>query len=239
MYDVIFLSYNESNFSENWNILHEHHPFPSSLRRVHGVTGILAAHKEAAKISETEYFWVVDGDNAVSPSFEFDFRWPKTELSNNPVMVYRAVNSVNALTYGYGGVKLFPRKAVLDMSEFPVDFTTSISNHFCLNNRIASATIIDGSAIEAWRAGFRECVKLTSRIIKYSNTEDDEMRLNVWTTVCGYSKYGTSCVVGARQGKEYAIQCNGDIKLLSKINDFVWLATKYNEMGQYVDANRI
>lgn len=234
MYDVIFLSYNESNAYINWRILCEHHPFPSLLHNVHGVTGIIAAHKEAARVSKTEYFWVVDGDNAVSPSFEFDYRWPKTEITNNPVMVWQAVNSVNALTYGYGGVKLLPRKAVLDMSEPPVDFTTSISDYFYLNDRIASTTIFDMTPFEAWRAGFRECVKLKSRIIKDNNTEDDEMRLNVWTTVCGASKHGTYCVTGARQGKEYAMQCKDDVKLLGKINDFEWLRGKF-----HADASRI
>lgn len=230
MYDIVYLSYKETYAEVNWRILEEHVLYPPSLRRVHGVIGILNAHKTAATLSKTDYFWVVDADNVIVPGFEFDYRWPKTELPNNPVMVWRAVNSVNGLIYGYGGVKLLPRRAVLDMTGSPVDFTTSISDNFYINNEIASNTIIDTTPFEAWKAGFRECVKLTSRIIKHSNDKEDEERLETWTTVHGDSENGMYCVSGALSGRDYAVKC-GNTESLNKINDFDWLERVFNEVS--------
>lgn len=230
MYDIVYLSYKETYAEVNWRILEEHVLYPPSLRRVHGVIGILNAHKTAATLSKTDYFWVVDADNVIVPGFEFDYRWPKTELPNNPVMVWRAVNSVNGLIYGYGGVKLLPRRAVLDMTGSPVDFTTSISDNFYINDEIASNTIIDTTPFEAWKAGFRECVKLTSRIIKHSNDKEDEERLETWTTVHRDSENGMYCVSGALSGRDYAVKC-GNTESLNKINDFDWLERVFNEVS--------
>jgi len=234
VYDIVFLSYNETNAEKNWLALKAYLSIPYSLQRVHGVKGILNAHKEAARISKTEYFWVVDADNTVKPGFEFDYHWSKTELPDNPVMVWRAVNSVNGLTYGYGGIKLLPRRAVLNMTDTPIDFTTSISEHFYLNDRIASSTIIDTTPFEAWKAGFRECVKLTSRIIKNSNSEEDEERLKTWTTVHGFTTNGMHCVSGALSGRDYAMNCLllKDTKALKKINDFGWLENMFNDADE-------
>ena len=39
-------------------------------------------------------------------------------------------NPINDLEYGYGGIKLFPRQATLDMDTSRPDMTTSISRHF-------------------------------------------------------------------------------------------------------------
>ena len=234
MYDVVFLSYRETNAEANWAALESHHPFSRLLHRVHGVEGILNAHKEAAKVSVTDYFWVVDADNVIAPDFEFDYRWAKTELPNNPVMVWRAVNSVNGLTYGYGGVKLLPRKAVLNMSGSPIDFTTSISDHFYNNDVIASNTIIDATPFEAWKAGFRESVKLASRIIKNNNSLEDEKRLNIWTTIHGDSINGMQCVSGALSGQEYTVKCmiRGKPESLNNINDSDWLERMFNEVSE-------
>jgi len=59
MYDIVFISYNETNAEENWLKLKERFP---RAKRVDGVKGIHQAHIAAAKKCFTKMFWVVDAD---------------------------------------------------------------------------------------------------------------------------------------------------------------------------------
>ena len=69
-YDIIFISYQEPNADNLYNDLKMRFP---RAKRVHGVKGIHQAHIEAAKLSETDMFWVVDGDAVIEPTFNFEF----------------------------------------------------------------------------------------------------------------------------------------------------------------------
>jgi hypothetical protein len=99
-YNVIFISYNEPNADENYFRLLEICP---DAKRIHGVKGIHNAHIEAAKLSETEMFWVVDGDAFIEEGFKFDYQVPIWD--QNAVHVWKSRNPINDLVYGYGGVK--------------------------------------------------------------------------------------------------------------------------------------
>lgn len=221
MYDIVFLSYGEILADEHWRLLKDR--FRRALR-VDGISPIVAAHKEAARRCRTRYFWIVDADNIVEPSFDFSFYWQGDNEITDCVAVWRAKNSINGLVYGYGGVKLLPRKAVLNVSDDVVDFTTSISDYFHAVPEIASVTDIDTSEFDAWRAGFREASKLASRVIVRQNNAESQKRLDIWCTVGG-GKYGHYAVSGAQAGKSYALN-HGD---LSKINDWKWLKQKFQE----------
>ena len=70
MLDVIFLSYDEPTADENFELLQL---FAPHAKRVHGVDGILNAHKECAKASSTNYFYVVDADAVIDELFTFKF----------------------------------------------------------------------------------------------------------------------------------------------------------------------
>ena len=69
--DIIFLSYDEPNAEKNYVDLVNKVPW---AKRVHGVDGSDAAHKECARQSETDRFISVDGDNIVDPKFFVDSR---------------------------------------------------------------------------------------------------------------------------------------------------------------------
>ena len=72
-YDIIYLSYDEPNAEKNYADLCQKVPW---TKRVHGVEGSDAAHKACAKLSETERFITVDGDNIIDQRFlnqEIDF----------------------------------------------------------------------------------------------------------------------------------------------------------------------
>lgn len=81
------------------------------------------------------------------------------------VHVWRAKNPINDLVYGYGGIKLFPRLLTKNMDTTKPDMTTSISKHFIAINEVANTTRFNTSPFETWKGAFRECAKLSSKII--------------------------------------------------------------------------
>ena len=63
--DIIYLSYDEPNAEQNYADLCKKVPW---AKRVHGVEGSDAAHKACARLSETDRFITVDGDNRIKSS---------------------------------------------------------------------------------------------------------------------------------------------------------------------------
>lgn len=225
MYDIIFLSYQEPNKEENWEALLAEYPW---AMRVDGVKGIFEAHKAAAELSDTKYFFVVDADNIVNPDFEFDHQWDEYDRVDDRVAVWRSVNSVNGLVYGYGGIKLLPKRRIIEMEGPVVDFTTTISKRFHVMPEIASTTVINPDAFTAWRSGFRECVKLSSKVIRGQHNDETEQRLETWVNTGSEKPFGQDCINGARDGKVYGSTFRNDPEALAKVNDYEWLKETYD-----------
>lgn len=231
MYDVVFISYDEPNADENWKLLSELIPW---ARRVHGISGIYEAHQAAEMLVDTEYFFTVDGDNQIDPEFDWE-NIPNHGPGDDCVHVWRCRNAVNGLTYGYGGVKLWPRNHLQTYREIAVDITTCVADgRFRVQPVVASTTVFNTTPFNAWRAGFRECVKLASGTIRKSDAETSE-RLRIWTTVGQEAQYGAYCIRGAGMGMEYGMQHRGDLTALRLINDFQWLRELFQtQTGVYV-----
>ena len=192
-------------------------------KRVDGVKGIHQAHIKAAKKCFTKMFWVVDADARILDDFNFDYVVPEHQLDH--VHVWRSQNPVNDLVYGYGGVKLFPRKLTINMDLTKPDMTTSISDKFIAVEEIANVTAFNTGEFETWKSAFRECAKLSSKIIDRQNNEETEQRLETWCTVGQDRPYGSYVLAGARAGREFGLSNCDDLKL---INDFDWLKEKYD-----------
>ena len=161
MYDIVFISYNEPNADANWELVK--YRFPRA-KRVDGVKGIHQAHIAAAKKCFTKMFWVVDADAKILDSFKFDHKVDEYDLET--VHVWRSRNPVNDLLYGYGGVKLLPRKLTLNMDTTKPDMTTSISEYFKAMPETSNVTAFNTNEFEAWKGAFRECTKLASKTIR-------------------------------------------------------------------------
>lgn len=222
MFDIVFISYNEANADSNWQLLKNRFPI---ARRVHGIQGIHNAHIAAANAVRTKMFWVVDGDSQIVDSFNFvdPVRIWKPEES---VFVYKALNPINGLTYGNGGIKLLPREATINMSVDTVDMTTSIGNYFTAVDEVASITDFNTDPFNTWRSAFRECVKLSSKVIARQISTETEKRLEVWCTQGFDKKYGKECISGALAGREYG---QNESNSLLKINDYQWLRNYYEK----------
>lgn len=223
MLDVIFLSYDEPFANENFLTLLTYAPH---AKRVIGVKGILAAHRAAALKSMTSHFYVVDAD-AIVQDFWFDYTPSRFELYYNVpatecVTCWSSINPVNGLQYGYGGVKLFPKQALLDVTEWKVDLATSTGLPFRSMPQISNITAFNSTPLTAWRSAFRECAKLAGQ----KNSADST---HAWCNKGQDAPNGMHTIAGARAGYIYGLACNGNTEMLKLINDFEWLDNEYNK----------
>jgi hypothetical protein len=248
--DIVFISFYEPNAEDNWDKLKER--FPYALHCA-GVVGIPQAFIEAARISKTSHVWTVDADNTIKEDFDFSFKPSKGE--EDFVHLWYAENPVNNLAYGYGGIKLWPRKFLRDaiIDPFSVDFTVPMAHNETAELKIwktvASTTRFNTDPFNSYRAGFREGTKLMDEIlnlkvatISYEEAGDDyfvfpvrkkleeaKKRLNAWTTIGEDARFGLHCIEGAIDGAEFGRLCSGDEGLMASINDFDFIREQFKE----------
>lgn len=231
MLDVFMLTFGEPEADDNFEILKH---FAPHAKRIDNVEGLLNAHKACAEASETNYFYVVDADAVISENFQFKFEpnpnreaypgVPETEC----VFTYRSHNPINDLIYGYGAVKLFPKKNLLATKEFKVDMTTSIGAKFKPKFEVSNITQFNTDPFNTWRSAFRECTKLSSNIIDNNKQIDDAYRLEVWCTRGENRRFGEYALLGAQQGRDFGTHYKGNKEALSKINDWNWLKETFD-----------
>jgi len=226
LYDIIFISYNEPNADENYNTLLNRFP---RAKRVHGIKGIHQAHIAAADLSETEMFWVVDGDAVIADDFNFDHQ--VTNFERDIVHVWRSQNPINNLVYGYGGVKLLPKKLTLRVDVDSPDMTTSISKRFKAMPAVSNITAFNTDPFNTWKSAFRECVKLSSKVISGQVNTETEERLETWCTswISDDIPNVVWAIEGARDGRVYGSENRENKEALAKINDFAWLNEQFKQ----------
>ena len=213
MYDIVFISYNEPDADDNFANLKERFPL---AKRVHGIKGIHQAHIAAAKKCFTKMFWVVDADAVILNSFNFDYKVPDWDL--DVVHVWRSINPINNLSYGYGGVKLLPKQLTINMGTNTTDMTMNISSKFKAMPEISNITSFNTDAFSTWRSAFRECCKLA-----VMNNEESLARLSAWCQLNDNAPYGFYAYSGALAGRKYGQKNASNEEALNKINDFTWL----------------
>ena len=236
-FDIFYLSYDEPQKEEFWARLQEQAPW---AKRVDGVKGFDSAHKACAEASETDRFITVDGDNTVYPEF-FELELAIPDGLSDSTLSWAGRNVINGLCYGNGGLKLWTKDFVLNMrthenatrDEEKVDFCWD-AKYVQLNN-VYSDTWPNGSPFQAFRAGFREGVKMTldrggkagdGRISKYLHDKNFK-RLLIWASVGADVENGLWAIYGTRLGIYMAnIHANFDI---ANISDYDWFKQYYHE----------
>lgn len=228
VFDVIFLSYDEPKAEQRWQELKQQVPW---AKRVNGVDGIPHAHVAAAKLANTEMFYVVDADAEI---INFDWKYKPNKQQRKCVHVWRSYNPVNGLIYGYGGLKLFPKQTVLAVDpDNYIDFTTSVGEHMIVMQQCTTITHFNTSEFDAWKAAFRECAKLASNTFRKGKNEQNAQRLNHWCTkTLPDAEYKDAVLRGAAQGKAYAE--TGDLK---NINNYQWLLEQYKTNQNHFDLD--
>ena len=237
--DCIYLSYDEPNREEFWAKIKNMVPW---AKRVDGIKGSDAAHKAAARASDTDRFVLVDGDNLPNGTFFNQTLVLPTPEHEKAVFRWRARNHINGLMYGNGGLSSWTKEFVLNMktheaSEGSVD--TQVE--FCFDplywamHDSFSTTYPNGSAFHAWRAGFREGVKMCLQRGRRPSIDEFKGQvlrnldnMTIWHNVGADVEYGEWAMAGARQGTYMTMLTNWDH---TQVQDFdalaeLWLTVK-------------
>lgn len=226
--DCIYLSYDEPKKEEFWARISAMVPW---AKRVDGVKGSDTAHKAAAAASETDRFILIDGDNIPYESF-FNQQLVLDGSNYDKVFRWKAINAVNGLAYGNGGLSCWTKDFVQNMQTHEAgnaDDHTAVE--FCWNegywamHDVWSTTHPNQSPYHAWRAGFREGVKMClDRGAKPSLMEFQDrvskgnMRnLSIWHNIGADAEHGVWAMLGARMGTAMVMLENWDYR---KVHDF-------------------
>lgn len=243
--DCIYLTYDEPKKEEFWIQIQNMVPW---AKRVDGVKGSDAAHKAAADSSDTDRFILIDGDNIPDPEF-FNLQLTLDDTNRDCVFRWRARNVINGLMYGNGGMSSWTKDFVYNMrTHEATDGTAENDVEFCFYpnywamNDCYSTTYPNGTPFQAWRAGFREGVKMAlDRGAKISLDEFEKRvhsrnydHLCIWQSVGLDVDNGEWAIYGARLGT-YMIMLEGwDHKHVQDFDTLAKLWETFKDDGQDV-----
>lgn len=221
--DVIYLSYDEPQKEEFWLKIKNMVPW---AKRVDNVKGSDAAHKAAGLASDTERFILIDGDNMPNEEF-FNLQLDFTDKDSNYKLAqyrWKAINKINGLRYGNGGISSWTKTYVANMKthENQTDGDVARIADFCLDGSdnlywamhdCYSTTHPNYSPFQAWRAGFREGVKMcliqgkkpTVEEFKQNVSKRNLNNLTIWHNVGMDVENGIWAICGARMGTLYTM----------------------------------
>jgi hypothetical protein len=248
--DVVYLSYDEPQKEQFWAKIKNMIPWAV---RVDGVKGSDAAHKAAADASTTERFVLIDGDNLPDEQFfnltlEFpDQRWEQA------VFRWRARNNINGLMYGNGGISSWTREFVRNMQTHEnTDGRAETVVEFCFDplywamHDCYSTTYPNGSKFQAWRAGFREGVKMClDRGQRPSITEFQSRvyqrnldNLTIWHNIGADVEHGLWAIAGARMGTRQTMLTDWDYRLVQSFDALanIWQQVQHQDPGILADS---
>lgn len=242
--DVVFLSYDEPRKEEFWLKLKNMVPW---AKRVDNVKGSDAAHKAAALTSDTERFILIDGDNLPDENFfnlQFDFT-DKDESFTLAQYRWKAINNINGLRYGNGGISSWTKSYVAEMrtheasdgnDTHTVDFCLdSANNLYWSMHDCYSTTYPNATPFQAWRAGFREGVKMClNRGVKPDPAEFKESvasrnlnNLTIWHNVGMDVENGDWAIYGARLGTYMTLLSDWDARNVQWFDNIAALWDQY------------
>jgi len=255
--DCIYLSYDEPQKEEFWlKIKNDLCPY---AKRVDGVKGSDAAHKAAAELSDTERFILIDGDNLPNTDF-FNIQLDFTGLDASFQLAqfrWKAINNINGLRYGNGGMSSWTKTYVKNMTTHETskgDSATTVD--FCLDSKdnlywamydCYSTTYPHKTAFQAWRAGFREGVKMVLDRGALPTVEDFKERvasrnlnnLTIWQNVGTDVENGIWAIAGARLGTYMSLLTDWDYTNVMWFDNFPEIFEEYKDREPYDLAEEI
>lgn len=227
--DCVYLSYDEPMKEEFWVKIKNIVPWAV---RVDGVRGSDAAHKAAAEASTTERFVLIDGDNIPYPDFFNQTLTFKDEEWESAVYRWRAKNNINGLMYGNGGLSSWTKTFVQNMRTHEnTDGAAANDVEFCFYpnywamHDCFSTTFPNQSEFHAWRAGFREGVKMClnkgvrPEIAEFKNQVHQRNldHLTIWQNIGRDVEHGIWAIAGSRMGTYMTMLTAWDYK---QVQDF-------------------
>ena len=241
--DCVYLTYDEPQKDEFWAKILNMVPWAI---HIDGVYGSDAAHKAAASACDTERFVLIDGDNLPDPEF-FNLQLTLDDITKHCVFRWKGRNVINGLMYGNGGLSCWPVDFVLNMTTHEnTDGSDKTLVEFCFDDNYRpmhncySTTYPNGSALHAWRAGFREGVKMvldkgTKPDLKTFEEQVHARNLDnlcIWQTVGRDVQHGIWSIYGARLGTYLTMLTDWDYV---NVRDFEYLNEIFK--GEYEMQN--
>jgi len=254
--DCVYLSYDEPAKEEFWLKIKNMCPWAV---RVDGVKGSDAAHKAAGEASTTERFILIDGDNMPNESFfnlqlDFTDKDPTYKLAQYR---WRAVNAINGLRYGNGGMSSWTKTYVANMKTHETsDGSDTTAVDFCMDSSdnlywamhdCYSTTYPNHTPFQAWRAGFREGVKMVLDRGAKPSIEDFKERvagrnlnnLTIWHNVGADVENGVWAIYGARLGTFMTMLTDWDYRDVADFDNYPQLWEKYKNNNPAISAGFI
>jgi hypothetical protein len=217
--DIIYISNGESNAEKNWDhLLTVTKGLPNKINRVDKVDGRVQAYQQAAKLSDTAWFFAVFAKLQVNENF--DWNWQPDRLQQSKHYIFHAKNPITGLEYGHMAMIAYNKELVLNNNAPGLDFT--------LDQEHEVVPILSGTAYyadnigTAWRSAFREVIKL-----KDSSTIDNEYRLQKWLDSSD-TELGVWSQRGAEDAVEYYENVNGEFSKLRLSYEWKWLNDYFN-----------
>jgi hypothetical protein len=222
--DIIYISYGEKIAETNYNHLMQ--KANRSVKRVDNVSGRVTAYHTAAKLSETEWFFLVPAKLEVDGQFDWD--WQPDYLQEPKHYIFNALNPVNGLEYGHMAVIAYNRQLVLETDGSALDF--ALSKLHTSIPLVSGTARYDTDELIVWRTAFREVIKLKQSVDE-TNSIESTYRLNVWLTESS-GPYANWSIYGAKDAVEFYNEVNGNYDKLMYSFNWDWLAAYFNTRYQ-------
>jgi len=254
---VIYLSYDEPQKEEFWLKIKNMIPWAV---RVDGVKGSDAAHKAAGEASDTERFILIDGDTLPEESFfniQLDFTG-KDANYHKAQFRWKSINAINGLRYGNGGMSSWTKTYVANMKTHEAQTDGDITRiaDFCLDSKdnlywamydCYSTTYPNYTPFQAWRAGFREGVKMCldrgSRpsidAFKETVATRNLNNLTIWHNVGADADNGHWAIYGARLGTYMTMLTDWEHTKVQWFDNYVEMWDEYKEKDPMIEADFI
>jgi len=215
--DVVFISYDEPDAEQNWNMLAQR---CARAKRVHGVAGMEMALEAAADLSSTPWYYAVFAKTRLHEQFDFSYMPDFMQQPKN--YIFDCINTVNGLQYGHMGIVMYNCEGIRQLNQaknFGLDYTLSFAHESvpivsCYGN-------FNQTPYHTWRTAFRECAKL-SYFESQLPTVDGEYRLNTWLSRA-QGNHAEWCLKGAQDGVEFFKASDQELSTLKQSFRWQWL----------------
>jgi hypothetical protein len=218
--DIIFLSNGEECAHENYQHLKQlTQHLPNRVKIISNINGRVASQHEAAKVSKTPWYFLVNAKLKVNE--DFDFSWQPDVYKSRRHYIFRATNVLNDLEYGHMAIVANNKKLTLNTVVRGLDFTMDSPTEVV--NMNSGVAIFNRSEWDTWRTSFRECIKLC-----YAKDSESKHRLETWKTIA-IGDFAECSLKGAQDAIDYYNEVNGELEYLLLTYDWDWLRDFYSK----------